>query len=45
MEIPTNELKYNRGYKIYNSGYRIVYFYNRHHKALKNVCVDNSVLF
>lgn len=40
MEIPINELKYNRGYKIYNKGYRIVYFYNGHHKTLKNVCVD-----
>lgn len=39
MNIPIEELKYNRGFKLYYYGFRIVYFYEGYHEVLKNVCV------
>lgn len=45
MQPSKKDLSYNQGYKIYNSGYRIVYFYDGFHEILKNVCVNNLEVF
>ena len=41
MEISIEKLKFNSEQKQYNSGYRIVYFYDNHHEILKNVCAND----
>lgn len=41
MEIPLEKLKYNSNQKHYKSGFRLVYFYDRYHEVLKNVCVKD----
>lgn len=40
LKISLEELKYNTKTKIYNNGYRIVYFYEKHHEILKLVCTE-----